>query len=1550
MSAPPTPTASAARRWVYRPDAPAAPSAGSGPRFALIIDQFEEIISTHPERWAERADFFRQLDAALRADPNLWIVLTLREDYVASLDPYAALVTNKLQARYRMERMDVDAALEAVRKPAELGGRPFAPGVAEALVDDLRQIRMAGQVGAVPGQYVEPVQLQVVCYQLWKRLQEERNLVSVRNQVSPDAITQEDLAAAGDVDKALEQFYAATLAAVTADPAVAAAGVSERSLRTWFDKELITPSGIRSIVLRNEGRGRTGSLPNAAVDALSQRFLLRTELRGGGAWVELVHDRFVEPIRASNEAWFAEHLSTLQRAAALWQDSGRAAGLLLADAALDDAVAWASTHALLEYEQEFLDASLQLRTAAERERKQRQRISMLAIAASIGLIVAIMALIFAGIRTQDVEAEEQRSRVRQLAYESSLNADKYPQQAILLAVEAMKIARTNDQSARADAEQVLRDSLVGIGGQILTGHSGWIDDVEFGPAANLLVTAGYDRKVLLWRLTESGVAQEPTVLQTLNEDEGVDHVLFTDDKHWLVIGHGLGPISIWDISSGVPLTTPINVATEIDYFPFAAAVSPDSRWLAVARSEPNGILLWDLKSDNISESMDEIQNGVPITQSSDAGYFDSQVASLSFSSNGRWLVSSNYSGIVYLNDLAKSDVTTATQEIKLGTFAVSPKGEWLVGQRKDGGIISFGFGSNNPKDLSPVMDLDDQRIETFRFSDDGQWLAGATQDGSIHVWNVDETGVVTQSSRTLIEGDIARYQLEFSPDNKWLAADDFSGNTRLWNVSPAADAWQQYELEYSGQGQTAVFSPDGSWLGVAADNSVFLWDLQQITNRTSPIQLRGFDTKELSGVEFSPDSNWLVASAGYRFMPARYDDTVRLWNLRQRDFSTESEILQAHATAVNKAVFDPNQQRLFTGGYWPDSTVRVLDAESLTSDSVPQTLAELEGNVDVLVLSPDSRWLVAYGSENSEFYAGQPAPLRLWEISPGELDSQEPIILDEDAVNISGAVFSDDGNWLLTLGATPVLWNLANGARPAKAVNFPENEGPVWSAAFSHDGRWLITGGSSDSTVKANVWDLAAGNLDEASYLLGNQLRRDTGAISVSPDNKWVVAGEGYQHGCDYCTVSAWKLSATGPDPGSEVRLGEHKGPIREILFTSDSKAAITASEDGTVRIWNLDHPDGSNHPIVLNAARDPVNSIALSADDRTLVAGNGDGSIRVWDLTEQDPNQSAITLNSRYEGDYPGRLPFDDLMRGSGAVEVFITSVNNMMISANADGTIRTWNLRSTDLIESACSVVGRNLTQEEWDQYFPDEAYRLTCRNLAGDALPIVDEGQRLAREGKIKEAIAEFEAALLLDPSLPLSPSQEAVQLGAPVLIEQVRSLVSAGQIDKALDHLNEVQALADDLDLLSLRFSICTLQNIAEVAEPISALCSDLISIAPTVVPNHPVTGSISSQFADPWKLEIAASSSVTITLTAREINGLDPYLTLYDAGFNVITETDDIESGAILDSALYGVALADPGIYWITAGRCCPNDDQGRVGQYALEVSIKEDEESSSKTP
>lgn len=335
--------------------------------YILIIDQFEELITTYPGRWQDREDFFLQLTEAMTNDPLLWVVLTLREDYVAALDPYIHLVPGHLRARFYMQRMGHEAALEAVRRPAEDHSRPFAGGVAENLVNNLRQIRThatqsPSQTETQLGQFVEPVQLQVVCYQLWKNLQDQT--------LGP--ITQHDLDEMGDVDEALGQFYEQTLAEV-----VRATGVTEISLRNWFETQLITEAGTRGAVY--QGLEETGGIPNEAVDMLVRRFLLRSEVRTGGTWYELIHDRLINPIMQANQKWRLDQ--PLIQLAHGWIESGRSESKLLEGQPLWDALAtnWQGLGPEVEEflragqtAQEAREEALQLEQARQREQQLLQ--------------------------------------------------------------------------------------------------------------------------------------------------------------------------------------------------------------------------------------------------------------------------------------------------------------------------------------------------------------------------------------------------------------------------------------------------------------------------------------------------------------------------------------------------------------------------------------------------------------------------------------------------------------------------------------------------------------------------------------------------------------------------------------------------------------------------------------------------------------------------------------------------------------------------------------------------------------------------------------------------------------------------------------------------------------------------------------------------------------------------------------------------------------------------------------------------------------------------
>jgi hypothetical protein len=72
-------------------------------------------------------------------DRALRVIFSMREDYIAELDPYSYLLPDRLGTRYRLDRLRRDAALAAIKNPLQFTHVSFAAGVAERLVDNLLQ-------------------------------------------------------------------------------------------------------------------------------------------------------------------------------------------------------------------------------------------------------------------------------------------------------------------------------------------------------------------------------------------------------------------------------------------------------------------------------------------------------------------------------------------------------------------------------------------------------------------------------------------------------------------------------------------------------------------------------------------------------------------------------------------------------------------------------------------------------------------------------------------------------------------------------------------------------------------------------------------------------------------------------------------------------------------------------------------------------------------------------------------------------------------------------------------------------------------------------------------------------------------------------------------------------------------------------------------------------------------------------------------------------------------------------------------------------------------
>ena len=84
-----------------------------------------------------------------------------------------------------------------------------------------------------------------------------------------------------------------------------------------------------------------------------------------------------------------------------------------------------------------------------------------------------------------------------------------------------------------------------------------------------------------------------------------------------------------------------------------------------------------------------------------------------------------------------------------------------------------------------------------------------------------------------------------------------------------------------------------------------------------------------------------------------------------------------------------------------------------------------------------------------------------------------------------------------------------------------------------------------------------------------------------------------------------------------EYPLGQtlrgHTGWIRSVAFSPNGTKAVSASDDTTVRLWDIATGQAE---LVLSNHKYWVRSVAFSPDGLNLVSASGDRTVQVWDST----------------------------------------------------------------------------------------------------------------------------------------------------------------------------------------------------------------------------------------------------------------------------------------------------------------------------------------------
>ena len=598
------------------------------------------------------------------------------------------------------------------------------------------------------------------------------------------------------------------------------------------------------------------------------------------------------------------------------------------------------------------------------------------------------------------------------------------------------------------------------------------------------------------------------------------------------------------------------------------------------------------------------------------------------------------------------------------------------------------------------------RLEDIALRPDGRQFAVADNRGLVSL--VDATTLRTtqtiDSGSHNVIGSVA-----YSPNGSEVAAAgpllNGDGVVEVWDVKTG----RRIAREQVGDVGDLIWSSDGSHLAASGPSSVYLISLSSPSVRTVTMGAP-------YPISYSPDGQQLLITT-VGGVVAWYDSTSGRLVRQVADLRTPHAVQGA-------ADLSRDGSTLAMGT--SDGSISLLNA---SDGSVEHVLTGPRSSIDRLRFAQGG--LITATADDGSATA--------WDVDTG----RQVWALAARSGVLSQALLPD-GHTLLLAGQDGTLREERLDTEILRAA-VPVADGKATTAAWRPDGLALALGTTDGSVIMTDKQLSSSSHTPVAAGSIQ--------ATAWSPDSARLAVG---------ASSDTTVLDAAG----RVIRRAHWPAAVTALRFTHDGAQVIVATLQGA-ELWSV--ADGAIHPVLIGSEVDSVDvfgnlaafgsangdailidlvggarhsihinpdpvapAVAFDPQRQALITGARDGSIQFWDVRTRsargpaEPNSASgvgeiLAGDSRWAValDYNGAVTLWDAAArsrlgplGSGtASSAALSPSGSQLVTVDAAGDPRVWDLHENDWVTSACRIAGRQLTAQEWKQVLPGRAYRPAC-----------------------------------------------------------------------------------------------------------------------------------------------------------------------------------------------------------------------------------------------